>query len=107
MSYDLCRDDCSLYCDAALAVCKPPGYTGPALYESHDDCMTICAQFDRVVDLTSPGTYGASYMPGATRDTFECRASYLYGNVLGANMVAACNYVGNGGNCGPGVATTP
>jgi hypothetical protein len=110
VSYDSCGDDCSLYCTAALDVCKPPGYTGPALYKSHDDCMTICAQFNRAVDFNAPGTFGASYMPGATpetHDTFECRAYYLYSDVLGANMVAACNYAGNGGNCGLGVPTTP
>jgi hypothetical protein len=109
-SYGACGNDCDTFCAVATSYCSTAGgYNGTAPYKSMDDCENLCGQFQRVLDPGLPGSYDATYTPGATtetKDTLECRAYHLFINALASttNQTAHCPHAANMSDpCGPGV----
>lgn len=112
LSYGACGSDCDTFCAVAMSYCSASGgYNGTAPYKSMDDCQSICGQYQRVIDVGTPGAYNATYTPGPTsdtKDTLECRAYHLFINALAssANQTAHCPHAANTSEpCGPGVMT--
>jgi hypothetical protein len=109
LSFGYCGNDCDTFCTIATTYCTAAGgFAGTPPYQSFDDCLNTCSQLNRVIDRDLPGSYSATYTPGATSDTadtLECRAYHLFIRALQSTTAqqAECPNAANASPaCGPG-----
>jgi hypothetical protein len=105
LSYAVCGEDTDEFCNIANSYC-------PGAYASVDDCNSVTGLQTRVIPGTTvaPGLYGSMWDPGANptadvKDTFECRAYYLFIEALqsSANQATYCPDIANmSAKCGMG-----
>jgi hypothetical protein len=111
LGFGVCGSECDVFCAVATTYCSAAeGYTGVPPFASLDDCHAQCAKWNRQLDFSMPGAYGATYSPGLTAqttDTLDCRASHLLVNAFKGTDAQQmhCPHAANKSEvCGPGNA---